>query len=657
MDPTTIIKEIFQLAKLIYDQAKLVKANGAQCILLAERIQIIQSAIQKLSKIPDSTAYRLSLERLKSCLQEAYAYMSGLSNEKWYQQFIRAKSHQSTFEQFHARLAEAIVQLNLGLSAQTILNREADQKAERADRETLQKKQDEILLLNQALLKEVKQLPNQSFQERQMAALKSQLTALMAEVKTVKKTSAPGLDEKIMIPYYELCLKKVIGEGSFGTVYLGSWHDHPVAIKLWNGVLKTEDEQQQLIREVQIVQRLNTPRYIPQFYGACLEGGQACLVMEYCELGSLYDYLPAHPLTPIVQHHLALSLAKALQFLHQKKIIHRDLKSANILLTANTDLLTAKIADFGISKTQYPSIVSSQAVSQALAWCAPEVLQGEKVTYAADVFSAGMILWEIFTGRRPFAGRTALKEWIISGKKESCEDLPTAYAALITRCWAVDPHKRPSAVELATTLQTIPVPKALTPKPPKLSDFSQTPVELSTSELPKPNMLPEISFSSAALSISLVDEKKPVAGEVEYNLAKRYHEQKDYVNARQYYEIAWAAGIGKAGNKLATLLIRGQGGEVEAARAAQLFSQLAELGDALAMKNLAQAYRHGVGIAKDSEKAAFWQKQCDKVSQLSAPVEPMASSTWKKGGVALFTQADKTASTDKLEQPSSPKKS
>jgi serine/threonine protein kinase len=632
MDAASLTRQIFQLAKLIYDQTQLVNVNRAQCVLLGERVQTVQSAIKKLGKIADSEAYRLSLGRLKTCLQEAYGYMQGLSSEKWYQQFLRARNHQETFQQFHARLAESIVQLNLGLSVQTILNREEDQKAQHADHETLLKKQDEILRLNQTLLSEVKQLPNQSFHERQMAALKSQLQALMVEIKSVRKiTPSLGLDAKIVIPYYELSLEKAIGEGSFGTVYLGRWHENPVAIKLWNGVLSSEDEQR-FIREVQIVQHLNTPRYVPQFYGACLEGGQACLVMEYCELGSLYDYLPTHRLTPTVQHHLALSLAQSLQFLHQRKIIHRDLKSANILLMASSDLLTVKITDFGLSKAHYPSIASTKDMSRALAWCAPEILQGEKATYAADVFSAGMVLWEIFTGRRPFTGRTSLKEWIISGKQESCEEIPKKYAELIMRCWASDSHARPSAAELATALQTI-----LAPEP-------TSEERISTLELPKPVALPEISFPSATLSMTVVDEKKLSPGDEAYKNAKYYHEQKDYANARKHYEIAWLAGINKAGNKLATLLIRGHGGAKDEARAVRLFTQLAESGDVLAMSNLAQAYRHGVGVVKDTKQALSWQKRYDQATQSSSPSKPASNSVWGKGSPGLLAKINQIPS-------------
>jgi serine/threonine protein kinase len=666
MDVSSIAGHIFSLAQAIHEQAQKVKANREQCVLLAERVQTIQSAIKKLGKISDSEAYRTSLGRLKLCLQEAYEYIKGLSSETWFQQFMRARDHQATFEQFHKRLAEAIPQLNLGLSAQAISNREEDQKAERADREMLLKKQDEILKLNEQLLNEVKHLPNQSFHERQMAALTSQLQALMTEVKTTKKSTALRLDEKITIPYFELRLEKVIGEGSMGTVYLGRWQEEPVAIKVWNGTLSSEKKEiEQFIRETQILQHLNVPRYVPRFFGASLEGGQACLVMEYCELGSLYDYLPKHPLMPVVQHHLALSLAQSLQFLHQKKIIHRDLKSANILLTTSGELLTAKITDFGLSKASYPSIASIKDVSREVAWCAPEILKGETSTYASDMFSMGMLLWEIFTGRQPFTGQSSLKEWISSGKQESLEGIPKTYAGLITRCWAINPRLRPSAAELVTALQLLPLSTITPVKEEKcITTSTSSPMTPSTQSTPKTRLesetlvhpkhggvssgpLPVMTFSSGMISAALPGEKKLSAGEESYEEAKRYHEQKDYVNARQQYETAWEAGIVKAGNKLATLLIRGQGGAKDASRAVALFTQLAESGDALSMSNLAQAYQHGVGVPKDAEKAKFWKEKHDQAAKQTSPGVPISTSAWAKGSPATFAAVGSSPSQKK----------
>ena len=367
MDGALIVERIYKVIKAIYTQAQLVKANHAQCVLLAERVQIIQMAIKRIKEIPKSETYQQGLKHLETCLIKILKYMKELTGENWFRQFINARSHAEQFAEFRLQLGDAIAQLNLGLSAQTLLDQKADQKAQSEDHTALLKNQREIIRLNHALLRKVNQLPDEEFQRRQIAAVDSHFQELLHEIKEVKilqekvispKGSTPAtLDAKIAIPYYELQLEEKIVKGSFGTVYQGRWHDEVVAVKLWDGSL-TEKERQLFIREVQILAHLNTPTYVPHFYGACLDPGQACLVMEYCPLGSLYDYLASHTLSVEARYHLAVTLAQALQFLHQRKVIHCDLKSANVLLIERTGKLEAKIADFGLSKAQYASIQS-----------------------------------------------------------------------------------------------------------------------------------------------------------------------------------------------------------------------------------------------------------------------------------------------------------
>ncbi|MBS0351325.1 MAG: toll/interleukin-1 receptor domain-containing protein [Proteobacteria bacterium] len=148
--------------------------------------------------------------------------------------------------------------------------------------------------------------------------------------------------------------------------------------------------------------------------------------------------------------------------------------------------------------------------------------------------------------------------------------------------------------------------------------------------VPAPAPLPQFTSQSVFSSLSplspqasLIDEKENLAGKTAYELAKKYHEEKNYVKAREQYEFAWSKKITKAGVKLAILLIRGQGSketekQQDQIRAASLLIFLAASGDTLAMKNLAEAYRYGVGTAKDEKEAAKWQKQyehaCRKVS-------------------------------------------
>src|ERR1700737_3154489 len=97
MDGAMVIERIYKVIKAIYTQAQLVKANHAQCVLLAERVQIIQSAMKKIKEIPKTEAYQQGLKHLEACLIKILKYMKELSGENWFRQFINARSHAEQF--------------------------------------------------------------------------------------------------------------------------------------------------------------------------------------------------------------------------------------------------------------------------------------------------------------------------------------------------------------------------------------------------------------------------------------------------------------------------------------------------------------------------------------------------------------------------------
>lgn len=642
MDPLAIAQNIYQLASVIYVQAKKVNANQERCVLLSERVAVVESAIRKLGKLPDQEAFCQSLKRLEACLQEVVDYMTELSGQRWFQKFIRAKSHESAFEDFNQRLTLAISELSLGLDAQALLNREADQKALKADQAVLLAKQDDIVRLNEALLAKVNKIPDEGFFRRQEHSLRlrlDQIFQMMQEIKSPPallspKSAAAALDAKIAIPYFELSLEEKIGQGTFGTIYRGRWHEEEVAIKLWSGRL-SERERPQFIRETQILQRLNTPAYVPKFYGACLEEGQACVVMEYCPQGSLDARLNGPALPPVQQRAIALSLAKSLAYLHQREVIHRYLKSTNVLLKEASPggLLQARVTGFGLSKTQYPSIVSAQLDLQALtAGLAPEVLAGHEASLAADVFSFGVILKETLIGCRA-----------LSNIEDGLNGLDPKYAELIRSCSANDPKQRPDIKAVVETLTALtpPVvlkleasglalPAAVVPDRPrsptpasregKLFLTPPSPVKRAIESAAQPAtpaaaaVRSEIKTPSKAAAAPMTplspDSPKELTA---YGLAKHYHSQKDYGNARKYYEEALSQGEDKVQVKLAALLIRGDGGapETKAAdqqRAVALFKAAAARNEKLALENLLKVYKHGVSsIVADPLAAAEWE--------------------------------------------------
>lgn len=592
MDALSTAKQIYTLARAIYDQAQKVKANQAQCRLLADRVTAIESAIKKLGQLPNDEAFCRSLTRLNAGLSEIHYYMKELSSASWFRRFLNARSHEATFQGFNQRLTLAISELSLGLDAQALINREADQKAAQADHAMLLSQQAEIIRLNEAMLQHLNKVADQGFHQRQHDSMKGRLDQLLRLVGEIKSPSA-ALDAKITIPYFELTLEEKLGCGAFGAIYRGLWHEKVVAIKVWEGRL-SEREQAQFIQEIQALERIKSPSYVPQFYGACLEAHQACLVLEYCPLGSLDTVLARQRLSPAQQRTVAISLAKSLQFLHRQHIVHRYLKSANVLLTEDKPgaPLQAKITGFGLSKTHYPSIVSAQLNLDALkVGLAPEVLSGKETTSAADVYSFGVIVWEILTGRPALASMALNQEY------------DPAYTALIQRCWSPDPKQRPSMNDIILTLTAL-----SPPIPPTIPA-----VQLLSSVMASPPLSPELK---KPLEVRIPDSPAAATppSPSAYEQARQYHAQKDYGHARACYESALAAGEDKARVKLATLLMRGNGGQpgtlkADQARAVVLLQQAAEKNDLLAMKNLVKALQHGIGTPVDAKAAAKWQRR------------------------------------------------
>lgn len=275
-----------------------------------------------------------------------------------------------------------------------------DQKADAAAMKALQ---GEILSCYQENCQELKAFKGvvdkrELILARQLDSVKWQLQRMHWAATEIKSLLPPDYE----IPFFELSLREVIGQGSIATVYAGLWDSQSVAIKLLSASLAGK-EGLEFTREAQILSHLRNSFIVP-FYGACLEEGHACLVMEYLPLGSLDRYLTKNPLTLVQQKQIAKDITQGLQYLHKKGLVHGDLRSANILLTAD---FHAKIADFGLTHTRAYSIQSIGKISPAVAWCAPELFREEKISEKSDIYSLGMVLWELFTRRKPSALKRA----------------------------------------------------------------------------------------------------------------------------------------------------------------------------------------------------------------------------------------------------------
>ncbi|EIE22891.1 kinase-like protein [Coccomyxa subellipsoidea C-169] len=238
-----------------------------------------------------------------------------------------------------------------------------------------------------------------------------------------------------------------LGHGAFGVVVKGTYRMAPVAIKRLKD--QSPGQQRAFLNEMAILRACRGSRYIIPFVGASLLPGNTILAMDYMDNGNLWAALPrvGRNGQPIFQWHnrgkrVAHEIALGLHFLHELKVVHLDLKSSNVLLAADG---TAKISDVGLSAQMDHSHISSMPVAGTWAWLAPEVILRGKITNKADMFSFGVVLWEIITLERPM-WRGNLREIRVP------EEAPQEIADLVFRCTA-RPEERPSAANCADIIK------------------------------------------------------------------------------------------------------------------------------------------------------------------------------------------------------------
>uniref|UniRef100_A0A674E029 Mitogen-activated protein kinase kinase kinase 7 n=1 Tax=Salmo trutta TaxID=8032 RepID=A0A674E029_SALTR len=250
------------------------------------------------------------------------------------------------------------------------------------------------------------------------------------------------------IDYVDIEVEEVVGRGAFGVVCKAKWKGKDVAIK----TIESESERKAFIVELRQLSRVNHPNIV-KLYGSC--NSPVCLVMEYAEGGSLYNVLHgAEPLPCYTASHAmswCFQCSQGVAYLHgmkPKALIHRDLKPPNLLLVAGGTVL--KICDFGTACDIQTHMTNNKG---SAAWMAPEVFEGSNYSEKCDVFSWGIILWEVITRRKPFdeIGGPAFRiMWAVHNgtRPPLIKSLPKPIESLMTRCWSKDPSQRPSMEEI-----------------------------------------------------------------------------------------------------------------------------------------------------------------------------------------------------------------
>lgn len=293
-----------------------------------------------------------------------------------------------------------------------------------------------------------------------------------------------------LVSAHELEFTELLGEGASGSVYKGLFRERACAIKVLSSEARTEKRINEFKREFEILAAVRSP-YLVQFYAASLEP-QLCMVIEYCAKGSLFHVMIRPPVPPPELSKLAespiaasstieaiatglldwrwffdiaMDAVRGIDVLHnwQPPIVHRDLKSLNLLVDAAG---RAKVCDFGLSRfTTGSNLMSLQKCRGTLAYTAPEMMDAVQFQPSADVYALGMVFWEMAVRlakgvyERPYEEfpNLMLDFQILMRASQGVRPtlpaaLPAPVRALIQRMWSADATVRPLSADLMVEL-------------------------------------------------------------------------------------------------------------------------------------------------------------------------------------------------------------
>ncbi|KAK7343606.1 hypothetical protein VNO77_12484 [Canavalia gladiata] len=281
----------------------------------------------------------------------------------------------------------------------------------------------------------------------------------------------------------KLELLHVIAKGAYGTVFKATYDNQDVAVKVldWgeDGVATHAEIatlRASFRQEVTVWHKLDHPN-VTKFIGASMgtsnlkipatTTGQHSLPSKACSViaeflpgGTLSQFLLKNrmnklPYKVVIQ--LALDMARGLSYLHSKNIVHRDVKSDNMLLDDNQNL---KLTDFGVSRVEALNLSEMTGETGTYGYMAPEVLDGKPYSRKCDVYSFGICLWEIYCCNRPYSNLSfAAVSCAVMRRQNVRPEIPrccpSALANIMRKCWSPKPDKRPEMHEVVKMLEAI----------------------------------------------------------------------------------------------------------------------------------------------------------------------------------------------------------
>ncbi|XP_059290669.1 serine/threonine-protein kinase EDR1-like isoform X1 [Lycium ferocissimum] len=254
------------------------------------------------------------------------------------------------------------------------------------------------------------------------------------------------------IDFSEITIGARVGIGFFGEVFRCSWNGTEVAVKVFLEQDLTEENIEDFANEISILSRIRHPNVI-LFLGACTTPPRLSVVTEFMEMGSLYHLIHVsgqkNNLSWQRRLKMLCDICRGLMCIHRMKIVHRDIKSGNCLVNKHYKV---KICDFGLSRSLTPTPVQDSSSAGTPEWMAPELIRNEPFTEKCDIFSLGVIIWELYTLKKPWEGVPPLQVvYAVANDGKRLEIPEGPLGKLIADCWA-EPDERPSCEEILSRL-------------------------------------------------------------------------------------------------------------------------------------------------------------------------------------------------------------
>jgi len=257
--------------------------------------------------------------------------------------------------------------------------------------------------------------------------------------------------DQILYAPSAITFERRIGKGAFGSVYkarLNATGEEIAVKKLYCEVLKA-DEKETRKNEYQMLHRLSNP-YITKYYGLSFKGREQWILMEYCALGSIEHLMEVtgRTISENQASYIMACLVKGLNYLHINKVLHRDIKCANLLVNP---LGEVKLADFGIARLLENNVTFSTYGTPH--WMAPEIWAESGYDYTADIWSLGITAYECVEGEPPYEDVGPMGVYLQIKQKgaprfSNTEDYSPEFVSFVYSCLEVDPKKRPTAQQL-----------------------------------------------------------------------------------------------------------------------------------------------------------------------------------------------------------------